>query len=163
MLPRLGDGSSGWIALPVSLIPGGERVAPGPGFGFAQATMLAKKNTPSRSSRCFGPVGCLRGAQAAEMLNGAAGKLVGIGSAWPSASALARRYISLWVAPWASIAAATTAQLRISVVMSKRLNEPRNCGQDWLLAETEIPTPWLDRGARGLQLSSFTRIEESRP
>ena len=51
------------------------------------------------------------------MLRGAAGKLVGIGSGLPSASALARRYISLLVAPWASIAAATTAQLRISVVI----------------------------------------------
>ena len=57
--------------------------------------------------------------QAAEMLKGAAGKLVGIGSAWPSAKALARRYISLRVAPLASIAAATTAQLRISVVIDQ--------------------------------------------
>ena len=55
--------------------------------------------------------------QVAEILNGAAGWLVGIGSAWPSARALARRYISLLVEPWASIAAATTAQLRISVVV----------------------------------------------
>ena len=31
--------------------------------------------------------------------------------------ALARLYMKLWVAPCASIAAATTAQLRISVVM----------------------------------------------
>jgi len=37
--------------------------------------------------------------QAAEMLIGAAGKLVGMGSALPSASALARRYISLLVEP----------------------------------------------------------------
>ena len=51
MLPRLGDGSSGWIALPVSLIPGGERVAPGPGFGLAQATMLANKKTPRAEAR----------------------------------------------------------------------------------------------------------------
>jgi len=57
------------------------------------------------------------GHQAAEMLSGAAGKLVGIGSGWPSAMALARLYMKLLVAPWASIAAATTAQLRISVVM----------------------------------------------
>ena len=55
--------------------------------------------------------------QAAEILNGAAGWLVGIGSARPPARALARRYISLLVEPWASIAAATTAQLRISVVV----------------------------------------------
>ena len=55
--------------------------------------------------------------QVAEMLRGAAGKLVGIGSGLPSASALARRYIWLLVAPWDSIAAATTAQLRISVVI----------------------------------------------
>ena len=51
------------------------------------------------------------------MLKGAAGKLVGIGSDLPSASAFARIYIWLLVAPWASIKAATTAQLRISVVM----------------------------------------------
>ena len=51
------------------------------------------------------------------MLKGAAGKLVGIGSDFPSASALARIYIWLLVAPWASIEAATTAQLRISVVI----------------------------------------------
>jgi hypothetical protein len=51
------------------------------------------------------------------MLKGAAGKLVGIGSDLPSASALARIYIWLLVAPWASIEAATTAQLRISVVI----------------------------------------------
>ncbi len=50
MLPRLGDGSSGWIALPVHLIPSGERVAPGSGFGLAQATMLAKK-TPRAEAR----------------------------------------------------------------------------------------------------------------
>ena len=55
--------------------------------------------------------------QAAEMLKGAAGSLVGIGSASPAARALARRYISLLVAPWVSIAAATTAQFRISVVI----------------------------------------------
>ena len=55
--------------------------------------------------------------QAAEMLKGAAGSLVGIGSASPAARALARRYISLLVAPRVSIAAATTAQFRISVVI----------------------------------------------
>ena len=55
--------------------------------------------------------------QVAEMLSGAAGSLVGIGSALPLARALARRYISLFVAPLVSIAAATTAQLRISVVI----------------------------------------------
>ena len=55
--------------------------------------------------------------QAVVILKGAAGSLVGIGSAWPWARALARRYISLLVAPFASIAAATTAQLRISVVI----------------------------------------------
>ena len=55
--------------------------------------------------------------QAAEILNGAAGWLVGIGSAWPPARALARRYISLLVEPCASIAAATTAKLRILVVI----------------------------------------------
>ena len=55
--------------------------------------------------------------QAAEMLKGAAGKLVGIGSARPSASALALRYMSLLVSPLASSAEATTAQLRTSVVM----------------------------------------------
>ena len=53
--------------------------------------------------------------QTAEMLWGAAGKLVGIGSALPSERALARWYMSLLVAPCASIAAATTAQFRISV------------------------------------------------
>ena len=52
--------------------------------------------------------------QATEMLKGAAGWLVGIGSGLPSASALARRYIWLSVAPWASIAVAMTAQLRTS-------------------------------------------------
>ena len=57
--------------------------------------------------------------QAVVILKGAAGSLVGIGSAWPSARALARRYMSLFVAPFASIAAATTAQLRISVVIVK--------------------------------------------
>ena len=64
------------------------------------------------------------------ILNGAAGSLVGIGSAWPSARALARRYISLFVAPLASIAAATTAQFRISVVIlivNRRLLQFRNC------------------------------------
>ena len=60
---------------------------------------------------------------AAVMLNGAAGLLVGIGSHWPSARALARRYISLFVAPLASIAAATTAQLRISVVINVMKNQ----------------------------------------
>ena len=54
------------------------------------------------------------------MLKGAAGWLVGIGSGFPSARALARRYISLFVAPVDSIAAATTAQLRVSVVMILR-------------------------------------------
>ena len=58
--------------------------------------------------------------QAAEMLNGAAGKLVGMGSGWPSAMALARLYMKLLVAPSASMAAATTAQLRISVVIVKK-------------------------------------------
>jgi len=51
------------------------------------------------------------------MLSGAAGTLVGAGSAYPSAIALARRYISLLVAPTASMAVATTAQFRTSVVM----------------------------------------------
>ena len=51
----------------------------------------------------------------AEMLYGASGELVGIGSSLPSASALARMYISLDVAPAASIALATTSQLRTSV------------------------------------------------
>ena len=54
------------------------------------------------------------------MLKGAAGWLVGIGSGFPSARALARRYISLFVAPVDSIAAATTAQLRVSVVIILR-------------------------------------------
>ena len=58
--------------------------------------------------------------QTAEMLKGAAGKLVGFGSVWPSAMALARRYISLLVAPCASIAEATTAQLRCSVVIGSQ-------------------------------------------
>ena len=51
----------------------------------------------------------------AEMLYGASGKLVGIGSSLPSANALARTYIWLDVAPAASSALATTSQLRISV------------------------------------------------
>ena len=51
----------------------------------------------------------------AEMLWGAWGKLVGIGSGLPSASALARIYIWLEVDPAASIALATRSQLRISV------------------------------------------------
>ena len=51
----------------------------------------------------------------AEMLWGACGKLVGIGSGFPSANALARIYIWLDVDPAASIALATTSQLRISV------------------------------------------------
>ena len=54
----------------------------------------------------------------AEMLKGAAGKVVGIGSALPSAKALARRYIWLDVAPAASIALAMVSQLRISVVIA---------------------------------------------
>ena len=74
------------------------------------------KNLKKDPHRCGGEIVADR-IQAAEMLNGAAGKLVGIGSASPSASALARRYISLPVAPFASRAAATTAQLRISVVI----------------------------------------------
>ena len=53
----------------------------------------------------------------AEMLKGAAGKLVGIGSVLPSASALARMYIWLEVEPAASIALATMSQLRVSVVI----------------------------------------------
>jgi len=64
---------------------------------------------------------------AAEMLNGAAGSLVGIGSASPCARALARRYISLLVDPLASIAAATTAQLRISVVIAEMKKCPIHC------------------------------------
>ena len=40
---------------------------------------------------------------------------MGIGSSLPNANALARMYISLDVAPAASIALATTSQLRISV------------------------------------------------
>ena len=49
------------------------------------------------------------------MLYGASGKLVGMGSSFPSANALARMYIWLDVAPAASIALATTSQLRTSV------------------------------------------------
>ena len=52
------------------------------------------------------------------MLKGAAGEVVGIGSAFPSAKALARRYIWLDVAPAASIALAMVSQLRISVVIA---------------------------------------------
>ena len=52
------------------------------------------------------------------MLKGAAGKEVGIGSALPSAKALARRYIWLDVVPAASIALAMVSQLRISVVIA---------------------------------------------
>ena len=59
MLPRLGDGSSSWIALPVHLIPGGERVAPGPGFGLAQATMLANKKHPEPKLEVFRSSGLL--------------------------------------------------------------------------------------------------------
>ena len=44
MLPRLGAGCCGLIALPVRSIPGGARIAPGPGFGLAEATMLVKKH-----------------------------------------------------------------------------------------------------------------------
>ena len=51
----------------------------------------------------------------AEMLYGASGKLVGIGSSLPEANALARTYIWLDVAPAASIAFATMSQLRTSV------------------------------------------------
>ena len=51
----------------------------------------------------------------AEMLYGASGELVGIGSSLPSANALARTYIWLDVAPAFSSAFATTSQLRISV------------------------------------------------
>ena len=54
----------------------------------------------------------------AEILKGAAGKVVGIGSALPSAKALARRYIWLDVVPAASIALAMVSQLRISVVIA---------------------------------------------
>ena len=55
--------------------------------------------------------------QTAEMLKGAAEKLVGIGSDLHSASALARIYIWLLVEPLASIEAAITTQLRISVII----------------------------------------------
>ena len=51
----------------------------------------------------------------AEILYGASGKLVGIGSSFPSASALARTYIWLDIAPADSRALATTSQLWISV------------------------------------------------
>ena len=59
----------------------------------------------------------------AEMLWGARGKLVGIGSGFPSASALARIYIWLDVDPAASIALATRSQLRISVDIFETRNE----------------------------------------
>ena len=49
------------------------------------------------------------------MLWSASGKLVGIGSSFPSANALARIYIWIDVAPAASSALATTFQLRTSV------------------------------------------------
>ena len=74
--------------------------------------------------------------QAAEMLSGAAGKLVGIGSGWPSAMALARLYMKLSVAPWASMAAATTAQLRTSVDI---VNEQ--------ITTTPSPRRWVSRGS----------------
>ena len=71
----------------------------------------------------------------AEMLYGASGELVGMGSSLPSASALARTYIWLEVAPAASIALATTSQLRISVDI-----------WDWIKDETTIASqltcPW---------------------
>ena len=54
----------------------------------------------------------------AEMLYGALGKLVGIGSSRPCAIAKARLYIWLLVAPAAAKALATTSQLRISVVIA---------------------------------------------
>ncbi len=74
----------------------------------------------------MGPCFKRRMNQAAVMLNGAAGLLVGLGSDCPSARALARRYISLFVAPLASIAAATTVQLRISVVIVVKMNNFHN-------------------------------------
>ena len=59
------------------------------------------------------------------MLTGAAGKLVGMGSGWPWAMALARLYMKLLLVPSASMAAATIAQLRISVVIvKKRMTTP---------------------------------------
>ena len=50
------------------------------------------------------------------MLDGAAGSLGGNGSTSPVARTVAHRYISLFVTHLASIAVATTAQFRISIV-----------------------------------------------
>ena len=72
----------------------------------------------------------------AEMLWGAWGKLVGIGSGFPSARALARIYIWLEVDPAVSIALATRSQLRISVDIWRVLTEKfiklkASCGYPW--------------------------------
>ena len=72
----------------------------------------------------------------AEMLWGAWGKLVGIGSGFPSARALARIYIWLEVDPAVSIALATRSQLRISVdiwmIWDKSLIKLKaSCGYPW--------------------------------
>ena len=64
--------------------------------------------------RCEALICCDQPATA-EMLYGASGALVGMGSSLPCANALARMYIWLEVAPVASIALATTSQLRTSV------------------------------------------------
>ena len=73
----------------------------------------------------------------AEMLYGASGELVGIGSSFPAANALARTNIWLDVAPAASIALATTSQLRISVDMAGRLKMKKPSPASWAARDGE--------------------------
>lgn len=79
----------------------------------------------------------------AEILWGACGKLVGIGSDFPSANALARIYIWLEVEPAASIALATTSQLRTSVDM---LRLSKLCLQNLKLFEAVCGRGWHQCG-----------------
>ena len=60
-----------------------------------------------------------------------------MGSMLPLAMALARRYIWLLVAPFASSAEATTAQLRISVVIEQKLKDSTNLGNLGVKCEAE--------------------------
>ena len=64
-----------------------------------------------------------------------------MGSSFPCANAFARRYIWLEVAPAASIALATTSQLRISVDIFNVDEGPNNFGYPNDLVMTLKPAP----------------------
>lgn len=95
--------------------------------------------------------------QAMEMLWGAAGSLVGIGSTFPSAMAFARRYIWLSVAPRCSMAAAITAQFRISFVMENR-NQPFIYRETHPQAVMEIPAQLSTRTATANPYNGFSKM-----